>query len=1038
MKAATAIKNGIKSMIRTPGKTLVFALIFTVTSALLSVSFCVYTAVSGYLDEADGYFHTIAELEYEKRDYSDQTAFDKEFAAVTEEIRGELGSLIASDSVIRWEPASSEVAYTPLIHRLDSFVPDPDAAVLRLTLRAYDKAHDLYNATVAETLYSRKDYTDKLVMFRTAQGGYTLECPGSYIVAGHYFAAGLQFTSFHQETVLYHDGDELVELPPELTGKDDEATEALFRRYAEKLRIKNDAYRAVCTSDIEDTYPFHQQLLMLTKGRYFTDEEYRSRAHVCIVSERIAGRLELDIGDSLPFTVFTSSEDVYDDKMQTQIDEGDYEIIGITNHSDAFPLYVFLPDDSVKGKIHPVNGYTLGTFLLKNDKVKEFKGEASSLLSRGFRLNIYDQGYSAATGPMEELLLICVIFLAVCLLLAICALALQSYLFVSKQKETAKTMHAMGSGRPHVCVYFLSAAILLTLFGIVLGSIVCRLVEGKVFEILKEFIQRNSSDDLRFSATKIAVTKTLEFNPLSSPSAYVWASAVLLCGTLISTLLIAARSLHVKKPSKKKITKFSLPGHEAGTSKLSGFFKYSLLSMMRGRVRTAAILVLAVAASLFYCNLSSSMENYRTQLESFKDNTVICGNATDYSGKMIGNLILDGGTISMLAASDLLESSDYTTGLGHIKYLGVEGKEQIPYTIPETGSYAYESAFYWMQREPVWTGTSSILGSPLFQNYEGGTVEWLEGYGDKDFISLSDFETVIFDTLTGRLKPATVLGGPPICALPESMMKEYDILLGDEINCVVAINHPMWGDMLYTDRLKVVASYKGPVSSNMIFSPVTTVYLDTDPFPPVEDSGNESYWVSRKYYTGKMLTDFYRLGLTPELNYSSMSFELKDARRLDELRSFMEDTGFTWVRSGERHKTFAKIDDETYLSTVRSMERQIRYVEVLYSALYLLAGVIGAVLAWLIIQSRRREIGLMRALGTPHVRIACNFLAEQFVLMALGLGVGALIVSLTGIGLNIAGLVLISAFLGVWTLSSLACLIAGLLKPSYASLNDPE
>jgi RsiW-degrading membrane proteinase PrsW (M82 family) len=74
------------------------------------------------------------------------------------------------------------------------------------------------------------------------------------------------------------------------------------------------------------------------------------------------------------------------------------------------------------------------------------------------------------------------------------------------------------------------------------------------------------------------------------------------------------------------------------------------------------------------------------------------------------------------------------------------------------------------------------------------------------------------------------------------------------------------------------------------------------------------------------------------------------------------------------------IEDEIYLNTTQSMERQIQYVSVLYGALYLLAGVIGFALAWLLLLSRRREIAVMRALGTQSGRILGNFLLEQLLL----------------------------------------------------------
>ena len=120
------------------------------------------------------------------------------------------------------------------------------------------------------------------------------------------------------------------------------------------------------------------------------------------------------------------------------------------------------------------------------------------------------------------------------------------------------------------------------------------------------------------------------------------------------------------------------------------------------------------------------------------------------------------------------------------------------------------------------------------------------------------------------------------------------------------------------------------------------------------------------------------------------------------------------------------------------MERQIQYVGVLYNALYLLAGVIGFALAWLLTLSRRREIAVMRALGTPPLRITLNFQLEQMLLILLGLAVGFGLSRLRTAASGSDPLRLSAAFFGLWSLSTLLCLLLSLKKRSYAALTEPE
>ncbi len=774
MKPMTAIKNGIRSILRVPVKTLLFVLIFTLTTALLSVSCCVYTAVSDYLGDCEDYFHTIAEFE-SIGDYSpDRLVSAEELADTIEDNRSELEALISSDDVISWEPATSALMYTPKIKRFDKYMPDPDVTVLKLHLRSYNAGTCMYNAIVTETLYSRKDYTDKLVMLRTITERNSLPYPGDYYIAGHFFSSKTQSTSMKQEVVSFFDGEKIVKLPAALEDGTDAGKEAQFRRYAEILHVKNDACPVTYTRDIEDLYPFHQQLLTLKDGRFFTSEEYASKARTCIVSEKISGLLELEVGDSIPLTIVSSSGDIFDDTKQTQLDEGDYEIVGITAHSDNYPYYVFLPDAGIGTDIRPVNGYTLGQFRLRNSGVSDFLETAKPLIGRGFRLNIYDQGYSAATEPMKELEFISIVFLSVCLILVICVLALQGYLFISRQRESAGTMLAMGSGRSHICVYFLISTLALVVFGAAFGTFIGSLSESRVFEILREFALKNADPDLRFSSSKIAVTRTLEFDPTSSLRPYLAAIIILAAGAVIFTLVFALNSLREKKPRSKKKPKEFLPGREARTVKLSGFFKYGILSILRGNVRTAAVLVLGLTVAVFCGRLTDSLSDYRQQLETYKDNAVVEGFATDFYGKMISPLILKGGPVSKLAVSDMVESYCATTSLAHIRYLGVVNGEQIPFEMPTPGTYAYESAFYYLNKEPMWIGTSSILGNPLFSNYEGGSVTWLDGWSDEDFRKLYFSESASRES-EYWLQTTPYQCGPSVCALPESMMREHGI-----------------------------------------------------------------------------------------------------------------------------------------------------------------------------------------------------------------------------------------------------------------------
>ena len=104
----------------------------------------------------------------------------------------------------------------------------------------------------------------------------------------------------------------------------------------------------------------------------------------------------------------------------------------------------------------------------------------------------------------------------------------------------------------------------------------------------------------------------------------------------------------------------------------------------------------------------------------------------------------------------------------------------------------------------------------------------------------------------------------------------------------------------------------------------------------------------------------------------------------------------------------------------------------------LVLGIIGFVLAWLLVSSRGKEIAVMRALGTRPFEIVAIFFAEQMLLCGAGLGLGLLIEKLFGhtIGPQLKMLVLL--FYAVWLVSSLICLFVSVTKQAYAALAEPE
>ncbi|MBQ3938636.1 MAG: hypothetical protein II724_04740 [Clostridia bacterium] len=1002
-----AIKNGIKSILRTPVKTALFLLISTVLAALLAVAFSVFSSVRGYLRDCDDFYRTIVDLEYVGVNYPDGDVYDEALARAVAGSQSELDALSADRNVYSFEKASPSLALISGFTRQDNLSFDPEAAVLIVRGMSYYDAGSAYTGEIVRQLYSRKQVERKLVLFRfePAEDGSepVPESGRDYVLTGHFFSGQNSYLWFLAEDASYDDGTGVHTVPAMTELGEDGSVPVLQQQYAERLAQLNNSVHVLSTASLEDALPFHQQQLMISEGRSFTAEEYASRAKVCVISGMIAAMMEVGVGDRLDLALYDCEGDVYNAFTGGPAETGEYEIVGVYGLNSDHPYRIYVPDaGAANGRIEAGNGYRIGQFRIKNGTAAAFLEKTRGLAEKGFRFTVYDQGYSAATEPMRELQFISVVFLAICLVLAAAALALQCHLFVSRQRDAAATMLALGSGKEHVLAYFITAALMLAVPAVIAGCLIGRALEGRVLDMLRDLASRSAEADLRFSSSRMTFMKSLEFDPKVGIRVYLSAAAALLGGSALMTLISASSAMKDRETAKKrrKVTE-KTPKLAAGRSSgLSGRLKYAVLSIRRNRVRTLAVLTLCLIAALFFLRLTHSLESYESGLEAVKRDTVIKGHATDRTGRFVEGLAVGRRLFDSVRSSGVISSWNVSREVVHVRFEGVsrsaDGTEhELPEPFVPAGSFAQETLMGKLASEPRLVQTYRVAESPAFY-YGSGEVRWLEGWDEERFNA----------SVSALYEPGAVI---PV-ALPASFMEKNGIDLGSTVRFFYGMNSSWEGASFDTFDALAAASYSSPNDGETVYC---ALYLGE------QDEAGGPYHNS-------------------PATFSSLTFTLDDTSRLPALRDALEDAGFTWPLSGSRGRGVAVIDDEVYLDTVSSMERQIEYVSALYVGLYALAGIVGAVLSWLLIHSRRSEIALMRALGTQKTRIVLSCMFEAALLALLGLALGVGIHYLISGAPTRDALCLIAAFFALWCLSAFVCLIVTLSKPTMASLSEPE
>ena len=1047
-----SIKNGLKTIARTPGTSLLFVLIMSVLSVLLAVSFCVFSAVRGYLRDADGYFHTVAELEFMGESYPSEEIFEQGLPEALSENAETIVDLLAHDAVISFKPNANRAALVHGLHRKDGSVVLNKAAVASFYIMDYDEQTALYTAVVSKTYYAQKSYDEKMVNIRL-DGEGELELKKKYVMSGVFSnRLGGNLVGFAQKQIGFTEQGESFTTPAfELIETNELPEDNVFMRLARRWELINNVCRVTVTQAIEDELPFHQQQLKLKSGRFFTASEYESGAKAAIVSDAVSyGAGELKVGDRVRLSVYSFTGSA-DEAEFTSLDEDEYEIVGIFAEHPTYPNRIYIPGEAEQA-LSSVTGSSIGFFRLKNDRASAFLREAEKLGESGFRVCVYDQGYSAATEPMREMMLISIIFLAVCVLLAAAALVLQSHVFVSKRSESAQTMLLLGTSKGHILIYFLSAALLIAALAGCIGVFIAGRLESRVFDVMRSFASQFEQQETKFSATGLSLVRALDFAPKPGKAPYIAAALALVLGAAVSTLafaLSAARDSGKKRRKSKKTAKLASSSRlRGGTSRLSGRLKYALLSLRRSPARSLAILLVAFFAALFFSRLTASLAGYRAQLESYKRSAVIKGYATDLYGRRLEGFLFKAMSPYLLASSGEVKDMNLTIELGNLSVIGVaitkDGEENRELAFDEPkDTMRLELLQISIMGDLKWVAASSVQGSPAFHFKSAKDIRFLEGYSERNFMVMSN-----------------------ACALSEDLMEEHGIEMGDAVMFQALVKDGRGGWDIGRIILKVIAAYSSNSTKKTVFSPLADWYVIAQGYDP-ENPGPNPYYPFDNYYKTEpapidpeeegtadeavlwrldtyantpdseemTLADGTKVTIYPRKpSFSSVLFTVKDNLRLDEARAALEEAGYAPVGTYERTKPYAIIDDEMYLNTTRSMQRQIQYVSVLYTALYVLAGVIGAALAWLLAASRRKEIALMRALGTPNLRIILNFLFEHALLCLVGLAIGLGAVTLIfGVQERFCCMLCI-AFFALWCISTMLCLVFGLAKKAQGEI----
>lgn len=973
-------RNSMLSILRTWGKTALFLLLIFALTLSLCLGISVWVSIEGFLENLDNHYTTVGLIEYIGADYPDETAYDLSMAELLEDF--DFSRITDFESTILWDKSSRSVGYIDGFFRTDSYIPNSGASIL-VVGSVTPSEEGFYSAIVYEVLYSNLAKKNTKIIINAE--GIDLQYGRYYLVYGNVYRAISSYLYFRfDEYTNMMAMEKGIEVPNLIDITTDSVTgprykvpeDSVFYKVAETWNVINNSVLVCATNDIMSLFPFHQHELYIKEGRAFSEEEYRNQSKVCIISETAAKRIGAGIGDTVRLSVAVSDYPGMENSFW--IDDGfqfsdEFTVVGITNSTQDMDYYVFVPKSSDIPVSPYYIGYTVGQAVIKNGEAAAFYEYMEPLMKDRLNLTIYDQGYSSVAEPFGIILRIIKIVTVVCAVMETAMLALFGFLFVYRQRDTSEIMLLLGTGKKRVCAYFLYSSGLIALIASVAGAVTGYYLHERVIEFITDIAGGYTVVDRRFSDGNLSVIKTVDLKLSMDPGLFVFAGFMIFVLAMLFCLVFTVLTFR-GKPGQRKMQG---PKRAGKTSRLSGgSIKYALLSIARGGTRSAVVSVVAAAVVFFFGQMANTSENYHKQLSEIYKNTTVTGYFTDINGKQTGDLVVEAANINNLYHSGYITDLNVSREVKYL-YRGIskyaDGTEQKIEPLFAPPGFSTETIRNYIQQGSSLVGTNNIRTAPEFFYADSIIMEFIDGY-DESFLAMPWNEEQDFY----------------YCMVPVSFMKENGINLGDTIR--VAIDRVVYSEeydasvFLDLDYI-VIGCFEKQRSEDAIYVPLSSLFI------------TDYIWGDKDRLTGAPQETFDSgYTVTEEqkhylswFTFKSASFKLADTNRLSEFKDYLERTGYSQVNKIGSIREFVVLRDQRFNNLVNNINQQIRYINILYPCLYVLIGIIGLIISYLMTVSRRMEFAIMRGLGGTKTHTFFSFFTEQAVLSVSGCVIGLIV-----------------------------------------------
>ncbi len=1002
------LKHSIKGIIRTPKKTILFLFLLIVLTITLSIGVGMYDSARNMLMDADETFTSVVELDYLGDVEQDEVGFYKNMNSDLKSFN--FDQLSAHPSVKNVGVEKHAWAYIDENRLQQNNTPLSNYAMVRVGDINHYEEH-LYMGIVKKVLFGKNIREEAYIMISELNEmglpvDYDFKKDHEYLILGK-TTKGMTPTyimmPYLPEPVV--DTMRVIDLTNQPDFFNTEEGKKI-RKLEEAMKVVESSLPVTTVSSLEASSSYYFNELLLKEGRIFHEQEYGEEHNkVILISEVIAKHYQVGVGDKLNLKLHYNqsgvgrSDYLNDNKFDY---EAGYEVVGIFENKDQNKFTIYMPEPAwLDQEFHST---TLARYVVKNGTGEKFIEDNKKNLLSNMKFTLYDQGYAESVKPILALKNSAAILIVLGVLAQFTILVLFSYLYVTKQKDTLRTMLSLGTGKKRTRNYVLYGAVSLILLGATLGAIISNRILDKVTRVIFKAMQGNYGTDLRYSERAIGLQ--MSFMPQIRISSWLPALmivVVLVMGILILlsfTYVILREEKEVSARRKKKKEKTHLP-REINVKKVRfgrirpTSLKFALISLIRSPGRSFIVPIISFILSVFliFIGLFSRMQQEKldtvydkipvtTYMASLKDETRDIGGLDLFNdidrlidptspyksewdmrrgGYYDWSKVYDAITLKE-EREEFLSKSKYFADMHlysaiHYEFMGIsktksgiEDKElaQIPKFEYHNNTHGFDWFLDKINKMPKLAYADDLKYTPEFFGDSEPEVDFLEGYSNN------------------ALRQTENIG-----LLSRNLAATYGIENGDTIRVTAWYKYDDYAICSVID-LKIVGIYQENWKTQTIYVPWVMGY-------------DHSYHIDFEYPRDG---NNYKNVIWNEMlqrRVRAVTFTLKNTEELSEFRDYLEAEDYSQVgKAGDKRRVIV-IQDKRLMETVQSLKNQIRLIDTIRPIMMILFGIMGFVVSYLLIKHRMNEFAIMRSMGAKKRQVFFSFFLEQLLLFLIGL-----------------------------------------------------